>query len=174
MTEQGVSYMEYAIRVGDEIISGSTSLMKIKTLTFEREVNEEIADMLLVSFAGIAAIMMIVSAVVVILILSILMASTIRKQYRQLGIMKGLGYTSRELKFQLAFRIVPVAVLAVILGTVLTILLTGVVNAFVCKVIVSAFSIILMDIVILIYCFICAYISARRIKRISVYELISE
>ena len=174
MTKQGVSYMEYAISVGDKIITGSTSLMKIKTLTFEREDIEEVADMLLVSFAGIAVIMMAVSAIVVSLILSILMASTIRRQYKELGIMKGLGYTSRELKFQLAFRIVPVAVLAVILGTVLSILLIGVVNAFVCKVIVSASSIALMDIVVLIYCFICAYISARRIKKISVYELISE
>ena len=174
MTEQGVSYMEYAIRVGDKTISGSTSLMKIKTLTFERQENEEIANMLLVSFAGIAVALMLVSAIVVVLILSILMASTIRKQYRELGIMKGLGYTSRELKFQLAFRIMPVSVLAVILGTVLSILLMQVVNAYVCKIIVSAFSIILMDIAILLYCFICAYISARRIKKISVYELISE
>lgn len=174
MTENGVSYMEYAIKVGDQTISGSTSLMKIKSLTFEREENEEIANMLLVSFAGIAVIMMLISAVVVILILSILMASTIRKQYRELGIMKGLGYTSRELKFQLAFRIVPVAILAVILGTVISILLMGGVNAFVCKIIVSPFSIVLMDIAILAYCFICAYISARRIKKISVYELISE
>lgn len=174
MTKQGVSYMEYAISVGDKIITGSTSLMKIKTLTFEREEVEEVADMLLVSFAGIAGIMMAVSAIVVSLILSILMASTIRRQYKELGIMKGLGYTSRELKFQLAFRIVPVAVLAVILGTVLSILLIGVVNAFVCKVIVSASSIILMDTAVLLYCFICAYISARRIKKISVYELISE
>ena len=174
MTEQGVSYMEYAIRIGDKTITGSTSLMKIKSLTFEREENEEIANMLLVSFAGIAAILMVVSAVVVILILSILMASTIRKQYRELGIMKGLGYTSRELKFQLAFRIVPVAVIAVILGTILSILLLGVVNAFVCKVTLSVIGVILMDIAILLYCFICAYISARRIKKISVYELISE
>ncbi|MBR1506629.1 MAG: ABC transporter permease [Eubacterium sp.] len=174
MTEHGVSYMEYAIRVGDETITGSTSLMKIKTLTFERQENEEIANMLLVSFAGIAVALMLVSAIVVVLILSILMASTIRKQYRELGIMKGLGYTSRELKFQLAFRIMPVSVLAVILGTVLSILLMQVVNVYVCKIIVSAFSIILMDIAILLYCFICAYISARRIKKISVYELISE
>ena len=174
MTEQGVSYMEYAIRVGDETITGSTSLMKIRTLTFEREENEEIVNMLLVSFASVAVAMMLVSAIVVILILSILMASTIRKQYRELGIMKGLGYTSRELKFQLAFRIVPVSVLAVILGTLLSILLMQVVNVYVCKIIVSAFSIIMMDIAILAYCFICAYISARRIKKISVYELISE
>ncbi|MCR5251398.1 MAG: ABC transporter permease [Lachnospiraceae bacterium] len=174
MTEQGVSYMEYAICVGDRVISGSTSLMKIKTLTFEREEMEEIADMLLVSFAGIAVIMMFVSAMVVILILSILMASTIRRQYKELGIMKGLGYTSRELKFQLAFRIVPVAFLAVILGTVLSLLLIEVVNAYVCKVAVTAFTVMILDIAVLFYCFVCAYISARRIKKISVYELISE
>ncbi len=174
MTEEGVSYMEYAIRVGDQTITGSTSIMKIKSLTFEKEENEEIANMLLVSFAGIAVIMMLISGIVVILILSILMASTIRKQYRELGIMKGLGYTSRELKFQLAFRIVPLAVLAVILGTILSILLMGVVNAYVCKIIISAFSIIMMDLAILLYCFICAYICAGRIKKISVYELISE
>jgi hypothetical protein len=66
MTEKGVSYMEYSIQVGDETITGSTSLMKIKTLTFEREENEEIANMLLVSFAGIAVVMMVVSAIIVI------------------------------------------------------------------------------------------------------------
>ena len=88
--------------------------------------------------------------------------------------MKGLGYTSRELKFQLAFRIVPVAALAVILGTFASILLMEVVNAYVCRIIVSALSVLMMDIAILLYCFICAYISARRIKKISVYELISE
>ena len=102
------------------------------------------------------------------------MASTIRKQYKELGIMKGLGYTSRELKFQLAFRIVPVALLAVILGTILSLLLIEVVNAFVCKVMVTAFSVIMLDIFVLLFCFASAYISARRIKKITVYELISE
>ena len=174
MTKQGVSYMEYAICVGDKTITGSTSLMKIKTLKYERAELEEVAGMLLVSFAGIAVIMMAVSAIVVSLILSILMASTIRRQYRELGIMKGLGYTSRELKFQLAFRIVPVAVLAVCLGTVLSILLMGVVNTFVCRIIISASSLVIMDAAILLYCFICAYICAGRIKKITVYELISE
>ncbi|MBO6300226.1 MAG: ABC transporter permease [Lachnospiraceae bacterium] len=174
MTKQGVSYMEYAIRIGDQIITGSTSLMKIKTLTFVREEMKEIVDMLFISFAGIVVIMMLVSAIVVILILSILMASTIRRHYKELGIMKGLGYTSRELKFQLAFRIVPIAALAVILGTFASILLMEVVNAYICRIIVSALSVLMMDIAILLYCFICAYISARRIKKISVYELISE
>ncbi len=174
MTEKGVSYMEYAIRVGDKIITGSTSVMKIKNLTFVRKENEEVAHILCVSFAGIAIIMMVVSAVIVMLILSILMASTIRKQYRELGIMKGMGYTSKELMFQMAFKIIPVALVAVAVGTVLSILLMGIVNAFVAKISLSAGKIIIMDIAILVFCFICAYTSARRIKKISVYELITE
>ena len=174
MTEKGVSYMEYAIRVGDKLITGSTSAMKIKKLTFVLKENEEIADMLCVSFAGIAVIMMVISAIVVSLMLSILMASTIRKQYRELGIMKSMGYTSKELMFQMAFRIIPVAFFAVAIGTGISMLLMGVVDAFVAKISVSLFTVLIMDIAILAFCFISAYISARRIKKISVYELITE
>lgn len=174
MTEQGVSYMEYAICVGDRIISGSTSAMKIKNLTFVLKENTEIADMLCTSFAGISIIMTVISAVIVMLILSILMASTIRKQYRELGIMKGLGYTSKELMFQMAFRIIPVVLIAVVLGTGLSMLLMGVVGTYVMKVEISVMGMIVMDVAILAFCFICAYVSARRIKKISVYELITE
>ena len=166
--------MEYAIRVGDEIITGSTAAMRIKNLTFVREENQEIAGMLVTSFAGISIIMMVISAVIVTLILSILMASTIRKQYRELGIMKGLGYTSKELMFQMAFRIIPPAIIAVVIGTGLSLLLRGVVDAYVAKIAVSAAGTVIMDIAITAFCFISAYVSARRIKKITVYELITE
>ena len=174
MTEKGVSYMEYAIRVGDKVISGSTSAMKIKNLTFVHDENEEIAGILCTSFAGISIIMMVISAVIVMLMLSILMASTIRKQYSELGIMKGLGYTSKELMFQMAFRIVPVAFIAVVLGTGISMLLIRVVDSFVAKIEVSVTATIVMDAAILAFCFICAYLSARKIKKVSVYELITE
>ena len=174
MTEKGVSYMEYSIQVGDQVITGSTSAMKIRKLTFVKEENQEIASMLCISFAGISIGMMIASGVIVILMLAILMASTIRKQYRELGILKSLGYTSRELMFQMAFRIIPVAFLAVVIGTFLSIPLMGIVGAFVCKIEVSVIGILFMDLAILAFCFGCAYVSARRIKKISAYELITE
>ena len=174
MTDKGVSYMEYAIRVGDQIITGSTSAMKIEKLTFVLEENREIANMLCVSFAAISIGMMVMSGIIVILMLAILMASTIRKQYRELGIMKSLGYTSKELMFQMAFRIIPVALIAVVIGTLLTIPLMGIVDAFVCKIEVSLISTIIVDLMILAFCFGCAYFSARRIKKISAYELITE
>jgi len=174
MTEKGVSYMEYSIQVGDQVITGSTSAMKIRKLTFVKEENQEIASMLCISFAGISIGMMIASGVIVILMLAILMASTIRKQYRELGILKSLGYTSRELMFQMAFRIIPVALIAVVIGTFLSIPLMGIVGAFVCKIEVSVMGILFMDLAILAFCFGCAYTCARRIKKISAYELITE
>ena len=174
MTVKGVSYMEYAIRVGDTIITGNTSAMRIKNMTFVMEENKEIANMLCTTFAGMSIIMMVLSAIIVILMLSILMAGTIRKQYRELGIMKSLGYTSKELMFQMAFRIVPIAFLAVLIGTGVSIPLMGVIGAFVCKIEVSPVGILIMDIAILVFCFACAYISARKIKSISAYELITE
>ena len=51
------------------------AVMKIKNLTFVKEENTEIANMLITSFAGITIIMMVLSAVIVMLILSILMAN---------------------------------------------------------------------------------------------------
>jgi ABC-type antimicrobial peptide transport system permease subunit len=174
MEKSGVSYMEYAVRIGDRVITGSTSAMKIRNMTFVMEENSEIADMLCVSFAGIMVIMMIISGVIVTIILSILMTSTVRKQYRDLGIMKSMGYTSRELRFQMAFRIVPAVVIAVAIGDVLSLLLMQVVDSYVCKVDVSAVGTMIMDAVILAFCFISAYISSAKIKKISVYELITE
>ena len=74
----------------------------------------------------------------------------------------------------MAFRIIPVAVFAVAIGTGISMLLMGVVDAFVAKISVSLFTVLITDIAILAFCFISAYISARRIKKISVYELITE
>ena len=148
--------------------------MKIRNMTFEMEENSEIADMLCVSFAGIMVIMMVISGLIVMIILSILMTSTVRKQYRDLGIMKSMGYTSRELRFQMAFRIVPAVVIAVVIGDVLSVLLMQVVDSFVCKIDISIAGTLMMDAVIFAFIFVCSYLSAGKIKKISVYKLITE
>ena len=117
---------------------------------------------------------MIASAIVVTIIFSILMASTIRKQYRELGVMKGLGYTSRELKFQMAFRIFPPTLFAVIVGSIISVLLLGVFESFVARITVSLAGLLITDLIILLFCFASAYIAARKIRKISVYELMTE
>ncbi|MBO4604389.1 MAG: FtsX-like permease family protein [Clostridiales bacterium] len=174
MIKNGVSYMEYAIEVDGQMISGSTNMMKISSMTFTKEDYQGMLSDLAMIFGAITAVLMFISAFVVMIILSILMETTIRKQYRDLGIMKSMGYTSRELMFQMAFKIIPTAVIAVIFGTVAGIVLIKLIEVFVAKIAISVIGIILVDLAILLFCFICAYGGARKIKKISVYQLITE
>lgn len=174
MKEEGISYMEYAVKVGDKVISGSTSIMKIKSITYISDEYKDAAESITSSFSVVSIALMIASAIVVTIILSILMASTIRKQYRELGVMKGLGYTSRELKFQMAFRIFPPTLFAVIVGSIISVLLLGVFESFVARITVSLAGLLITDLIILLFCFASAYIAARKIRKISVYELMTE
>lgn len=174
MSESGVSYMEYAIRIGDEVITGSTSNMKIKSLNYEREMNKKVIDSISKIISMITAALMIVSAVVVVIILSILMSSTIREQYKELGIMKSLGYTSRELKLQMALKIIPQTVIGVVIGSILSVLLISLLETMLIKITVSVLSIVVLDFGILLFCFLCSYLNAKKIGDISVCELMTE
>lgn len=174
MVENGVSYMEYSIEVDGQIISGSTNTMRIDKLTFQRADYAEIMDQFGSVIGTVTTSLTIVAAVVVMIILSILMENTIRKQYRELGIMKGLGYTSRELMFQMSFRIVPVAVIAALVGTFLSFVSMGLIEMVLGKLSVSIPAVAVVVICVLLFCFFCAYTGARKIKKISVYELMTE
>ena len=174
MIEEGVSYMEYAIEYDGQVISGSTNTMRITSLSYERAELEEMMSMLSMVFAVISIAFMAVAAIVVMIILSILMNTMIRKQYRELGIMKSMGYTSGELMFQLAFKLVPTALIAVILGTAVSYLLLSLIELVLAKVTVSVISVLIVDLAILVFCFICAYLSSKKIKKISVRELMTE
>lgn len=174
MSESGVSYMEYAIRVGDRVITGSTHNMKIESMDYEHDTFAEMIEQASQAFEGVAFALMMVSAVVVIIMLSILMSSAIRMQYKDLGIMKGIGYTSRELKFQMAFTIIPPTVISVVIGSILGKMGLGLLEMVVVRITIPVFSIVCLDCGILLFCFLCAYINARKIGKISVYELMTE
>ena len=174
MVEHGVSYMEYTIQIDDTVIRGSTNTMKINTLSMIRQEYRYMLDMLFNILILISAALMIVAAVVVVLMLSILMESTIRKQYRDLGIMKGLGYTSKELMLQMAFRIVPTTIVAVFFGLIMSGFVMALTNQFLAEISFSVIGVVIVVIAIILFCFFCSYISAKKIKKISVYELMTE
>jgi ABC-type antimicrobial peptide transport system permease subunit len=174
MIDHGVSYMEYTIQAGDTVISGSTNTMKIKSVTMIRSDCKDIIAQVSSSFYQISAALMAVAAIVVMIILSVLMESTIRKQYRDIGIMKGMGYTSRELMFQMAFRIVPSAVVAVFIGSFLSFMIVKILDMYIAKMSYSMAGVVITCIVILLFCFFCSFIGAKKIRKISVYELMTE
>ena len=81
MSESGVSYMEYAIKVGDKVITGSTSNMKITSLNYEYDFYENIMNnMVLQSIKIVVVALMVISVIVVLIVLSILMSSAIKNR----------------------------------------------------------------------------------------------
>ncbi|SEH69139.1 ABC-type transport system, involved in lipoprotein release, permease component [Ruminococcus flavefaciens] len=174
MASYGVSHIEYAIQAGDTVIKGNSSGFMIKSVM-------NILDIMNTQLSGIAqaisvttTLFMLISALVVMIILFILMESSVRRQRKELGIMKGMGYTSKELMFQLAFRIMPAALFSVIIGTLIGIAAVNLITGYIGYIAINIPAVIVLDILLLLFCFGCAYIGARKIKKISVYELMTE
>ena len=120
------------------------------------------------SLMGIAAV---VSAIIIIA----LMEQVVRRQRKELGIMLGLGYTTKELMVQLAMRIMPAVVVAMILGTVgAAAVFHAVMDAMVGTTPINIPMMIITIIIMILFCFGCAYVGAGRIKKISVTELMTE
>lgn len=174
MANYGVTHIEYSIQSGNTVISGSSSGFMISAITNTKEIIETQLTGVVAAIRIATGIFMALSAVVVMIILFIIMESAIRRGRREFGILKGMGYTSRELMFRLAFRIAPSAAISVIIGTAVGILITEPLTSFIGYVRVDMPKVILLDIIMLIFCFACAFIGARKIKTISVYELMTE
>lgn len=175
MTEQdGATNIEYSIRSGDTVISGNSSGIKIRSFLNIPDLLSYALETLCKAVSITTGMFMGISAAVVMMILAILMESEIRRQRRELGIMKSMGYTSKELMLQLAFRIMPAALIAVIIGTALGVAGTKLVVSLIGNVPVNLPAVLALDCAILAFCFGCAWLGAGKIKKISVYELMTE
>ena len=174
MANYGVTHVEYAIQSGDTVIKGNSDGFIIKSIMNVRSIMETQLGAISIGIAVLTTLFMIISVFVVMIILFILMESTIRKQRKEFGIMKGIGYTSRELMLQLAFRIMPAALFSVAAGTAVGVSLLKLLTSYIGKVSVNMPVVIILDVILLMFCFGCAYIGARKIKKISVCELMTE
>lgn len=174
MSVYGVDHVEYAIQSGDNVITGNSSGFLIKSILNISDILKTQLQMICNAVSLLTKIFMMIAAVVVMIILFMLMESSIRKQRKEFGIMKGMGYTSRELMLQLAVRIMPAALFSVIIGTVISVAATNRLTSFIGRVEIDMSAVLILDILLLMFCFVCAYFGARKIKKISVYELMTE
>lgn len=146
----------------------------------------ELGDAQMETYTGaITSLMMvvlIVTMIVVSLILYLVIHAMILKRKKDLGIYKALGYTAFQLKTQIALSFVPVVASGAVLGGVLGGLGTnpmlsmllysvGVSNA---KLDIHLPTIILLCVAVTLYAYIISMLAARRIKKISAYNLIVE
>ncbi len=175
LANHGADHIEYSIQIGDKTISGSSESFAVKNVqniehVLQTQMGGIFSTISLTSWSlmGIAAI---VSAIIIIA----LMEQAVRRQRKELGIMLGLGYTTKELMVQLAMRIMPAVIVAIILGTVgAAAVLHAAMDIMVGTTPIHIPMMIVTIIIMILFCFGCAYVGAGRIKKISVTELMTE
>ena len=175
LANHGADHIEYSIQIGDKTISGSSESFAIKNV-------QDIKHVLQTQMGGIFSTisltswsLMGIAAVVSAIIIIALMEQAVRRQRKELGIMLGLGYTTKELMVQLAMRIMPAVIVAIILGTVgAAAVFHAVMDAMVGTTPINIPMMIIIIIIMILFCFGCAYVGAGRIKKISVTELMTE
>ncbi|MCR5337838.1 MAG: ABC transporter permease [Lachnospiraceae bacterium] len=175
-SEYGVTSANYAIKIGDEMITGGTSKIRLTEIT----TLDSLIESSIGSIARLSEIMSWIITIAVALIISVilnfLIDSTIRKQRKEFGIEKSMGYTSGDIKKQIVSRIMPIAVPAIIAAVLAVVPITE-------KFEVIAFGggaqprywlLIPAAVVLVIYVYVSAYLSAGRVKKVSVTELMTE
>lgn len=172
----GVTDVDYSIKIGDDIISRNSEKFIIRDISSLHDLAEGQLGPVAVAMKAVSAVIVAFSLIVSAVILSSIAGTTVRRKRKELGIMKAMGYTSKNLMQQIAFRIMPITFIAVIIASVCSVLLVNLFGLTMFSVIleINYWIMIPIDICILLFCYLVTYISASKIKEISVTELMSE
>ena len=176
LNQYGVTDVDYAVQIGDELITGNSRNFVIKEFfSYEGIIKTQMVPIAETTKNFCFYALILVSGIVAVLI-TIITSNDVRRQRHTLGIMKGLGYSSKDLMLQLALKYMPVilagTVIATLCGLWVNNMFWGLLFASFAKVNIS--TVVITDIFMLIFCFAVAYLSAGRIRKISVTELMTE
>ncbi len=176
ISQYGVTDVDYAIRIGDTVISGNSSRFVIKEMSSIKDIAKSQMGPIAAVTKTLSLCAVIFIAVVVAVILGIISVSAVKRQRREFGIMKSMGYTSRELMIQLTLRILPVTVISSCIAAVLSVWVQRAfwMAAFGVRIPESLPLIIGTAAALVLFCLIITYVSARSIRKISVTELVTE
>lgn len=176
MSQYGVTSIDYAIQVGDELITGNSRRFVIKEVSSWRGIIKSQIAPISDTFRSFTILAAILIAIIVAVILSIISASAVRRQRMSLGIMKGLGYSSKDLMTQMALKMMPVVIVSLIAASFGAVWFDRLfwfnVIGLIARTNITV--IIITDIFLAVFCYVVTYISAGRIKKISVNELMTE
>ncbi|MCR5331813.1 MAG: ABC transporter permease [Lachnospiraceae bacterium] len=176
LSRYGVTSVDYAIRIGDQLITGNSRPFVIKEIsTWEGMVKTQLAP-ISDTFRKYTVVAAILISGIVAVILSIIAASGVRRQRHSLGIMKGLGYSSKDLMTQMALKLMPVILISLIIASFGAVWVNKIFWLAIVGIIAGTNIpvIIVTDIVLMAFCYIVTYLGAGRIRKISVNELMTE
>lgn len=175
-SKYGVSNVSYAIKVGDKVITGNSGSFKLTEISsFSETIDTSIGGISVMSQI-ISVILMIIISIIVSIIMNFLIESIIKKERQAMGVEKAMGYTTKDIRKQIIVRMMPVAIPAVIVGAILALPVT---MMFMKAAFGTSFGIRLMwtpiaAVIIILYVYVSTYISAGKVKKVSVTELMTE
>ncbi|MBO7564100.1 MAG: FtsX-like permease family protein [Clostridiales bacterium] len=122
------------------------------------------------------------SIIFVLVVVSMICSKSFAQERRDLGIYKAIGFTSRKLRSLFALRFLIIAVIGSAIGTVLSLLFSSkglsmlLRSVGICNFISNyRTETILIPVILLLGCFfLFAYISARKVKKVEIRELVIE
>ena len=130
----------------------------------------------------IVMIMVALNVAIILLVVKILLKTLFIKKEKEFGIKKAVGFTSRQLKLQLSLSLLPITLVASVLGSLLGFvlvnpLMTAILSGFgMHKIDFIVFPLLILLAIVLIgvLVFVMTYIMSGSMKKVSAYELISE
>ncbi len=182
MKSYGVTSVDYSIMLNGKIISGSSRQFDIETMIdFNKTFGSQLKSVES-AFAGMTLLLLVSSVLIICLMLVIIIRALISKSRTRFGIMKAMGYSTGQLMQQIAFSIMPSAVLGTLAGIILnsltgnhiaTLAMSGMGISKV-EFMISPLVSIMTGAGVLLYTFVIAMLYASRVRKISVYELLMD
>lgn len=178
-----VDSVDYALMVdGKVIVSGNSNVYKIEKITDIKIWLGTQLGAMSNTISSLTKIISIATMVIIALILSLMIKAMIIKRKVEFGTFKAIGYTTKELMMQIALSFMPTAIIGTILGTItgnisvkplFTMALHSIgVSQF--ETSINPMVLIVVVILIVVFTFLIAMVEAYKVKKISVYELLTE
>ena len=176
ISRYGVTDLDWAVQIGDKVYTGNSRQFVIKSILEFKYLSESQTGMIARISKAFALVIVIVVALIVALILGIIAASNVKRRSKELGIMKGLGYSSKDLMTQVAVGIIPVTIISAGISCYLGVIINKLfwLNMWGADMHTSTGLVVISGIAMVVFCYIVTYIGAGKIRKISVTELITE
>lgn len=176
LMQYGVTDLDYAVQVGDRLITGNSRGFVVREITsYEGIIKTQMIPVARTT-KGFTFAALILISVIVAVILYLITTGDVRRQRQSLGIMKGLGYSSKDLMTQIALKQMPVVLVGILIASVCAYFINQIFWAALFATIAETnwSVLIFMDLALSAFCYLVTYLSAGKIKKISANELMTE
>lgn len=183
LSSYGVDSAQYAlIENGEIILSGDTDSFVIDRIENNRMLFVSNVDSIASSVSIMSLLILAGTFCIIILVLYMVIKSMLVRQKHEFGIYKALGYTDKQLMEEIAVSFLPVAAAGTLLGMVLSYVgVSPIASLLFEKVGISSLDLAVnpwlmigMGILVIALTYVIAMLSARKIKGITVYGLLTE